>query len=900
MSAFVVSNIATDLKMLSNDQRFIFGNNTLPEPLAAFKIDNIFTPVVGTPSVTNFETRNNTLSGFRWVHTTNSGDTFGSLKLQSFVNAQSTGNDILLFNSDGSVVINNLNVPSLDVNSPFNINYTAPLTALYLKGPSFTEAGFVYSNSLLETILFSATDLRISSTSGQIHFSLDSGTNDFITFNNQGFKSIVNFIANNPDTSGFIPEKGLILQTEGTTRGAVTFDHVDNQMKIYTSGNDPILFGVNSINAMQILTSGNIDLLNHRITNAANPVNAQDYVTKAFAESLQLVIPNLVNVNGATQTFLYSLEHITSFIAKNNTAPTSGNPSSISFDLINNTNTGYRFKHQITDTDLTGNLKLLHFNNFGETLFLTASFSAFSVPQVTINGGFIVTGNSTLQYTAFNGDAVFNQGCFVLTPVFDGQAANKLYVDDSISNFTTSNPITLTGAVTGINSIDNPIFTTFASTIPVSGANQIFNFSLNSNVVYRLNNTLAATTGTPSTIALSLNNATNGGYRLLHTSTSTDVTGLGTLNLQAINSVGGNIDVFTASINSGIPDLTINGTATLSLGRTKGTIGGSKFEIYGTVNSTSGGPNIQTVTSQDNYPNLQILPYSHDNVAITFDAYYDGAWKSGFIGSNFQIYKISSQIQFNYASGVSQGNTLTWTTALTINTSGNIGIGGNTSPNAPLQFGNAVVNRKIVLYETANNNNQFFGFGINGGILRYQVDLTGSDHVFYAGTSSTTSNELFRIKGNGDTITAGTIFGRRVSGLMTMQGNAVGTTITTGGTYYKVAGTTVSSNLNGLFSAVSNRLTHTVTNSAIAYVNVSFTASHNGAAGEETTFALYKNGSQLTNTLISGQNLNTLGVLSINTLVSMSTNDYIELWCTNPNNGRIITVKHLMFNYTTT
>lgn len=106
MSAFVVSNIAADLKMLTNDQRFIFGDNILPEPLASFKIDNIFEPALSMPSISNFEIRNSSLSGFRWTHTTTNTDTFGSFKLQSFINAESTGTDILLFNQDGTVTFN--------------------------------------------------------------------------------------------------------------------------------------------------------------------------------------------------------------------------------------------------------------------------------------------------------------------------------------------------------------------------------------------------------------------------------------------------------------------------------------------------------------------------------------------------------------------------------------------------------------------------------------------------------------------------------------------------------------------------------------------------------------------------------------------------------------------------
>lgn len=87
--------------------------------------------------------------------------------------------------------------------------------------------------------------------------------------------------------------------------------------------------------------------------------------------------------------------------------------------------------------------------------------------------------------------------------------------------------------------------------------------------------------------------------------------------------------------------------------------------------------------------------------------------------------------------------------ALVILKNGNAGIGTN-SPNAPLQFANSIANRKIVLWEGANNDHQFYGFGINGSTLRYQTPSTGDAHVFYSGASTTASAELFRINGNGN------------------------------------------------------------------------------------------------------------------------------------------------------
>jgi hypothetical protein len=74
---------------------------------------------------------------------------------------------------------------------------------------------------------------------------------------------------------------------------------------------------------------------------------------------------------------------------------------------------------------------------------------------------------------------------------------------------------------------------------------------------------------------------------------------------------------------------------------------------------------------------------------------------------------------------------------------GKIGIGVN--PNGALQLKNEAINRKIVLFEDANNDHQFYGFGINSNTLRYQTANSSASHVFYAATSSTASVELFRI-----------------------------------------------------------------------------------------------------------------------------------------------------------
>lgn len=71
------------------------------------------------------------------------------------------------------------------------------------------------------------------------------------------------------------------------------------------------------------------------------------------------------------------------------------------------------------------------------------------------------------------------------------------------------------------------------------------------------------------------------------------------------------------------------------------------------------------------------------------------------------------------------------------------------TPHAPLHLGQDYFDRKIILREAADNNNRFCGFGLKPNVMKYQVDSTSTDHVFYAGSTDTTSNELMRVTGYG-------------------------------------------------------------------------------------------------------------------------------------------------------
>jgi len=105
-----------------------------------------------------------------------------------------------------------------------------------------------------------------------------------------------------------------------------------------------------------------------------------------------------------------------------------------------------------------------------------------------------------------------------------------------------------------------------------------------------------------------------------------------------------------------------------------GGIGWAKLAIDG-EDTDAAGPHIQITTAVDDYPIRQDLHLGHDNISLNFDSYWDGSWKSSDAGSNFQIYKTSDLFQIRYDSGISQGSAVTWNDGLTIDTSGNTGIG---------------------------------------------------------------------------------------------------------------------------------------------------------------------------------------------------------------------------------
>ena len=78
---------------------------------------------------------------------------------------------------------------------------------------------------------------------------------------------------------------------------------------------------------------------------------------------------------------------------------------------------------------------------------------------------------------------------------------------------------------------------------------------------------------------------------------------------------------------------------------------------------------------------------------------------------------------------------------------------GTTAANAAgIQLNNGLFNRKIILFESANNDHQYHGLGINTQTFRFQIPDTVSRYVWFAGTATNASAELMRLTGTGELI----------------------------------------------------------------------------------------------------------------------------------------------------
>jgi hypothetical protein len=179
----------------------------------------------------------------------------------------------------------------------------------------------------------------------------------------------------------------------------------------------------------------------------------------------------------------------------------------------------------------------------------------------------------------------------------------------------------------------------------------------------------------------------------------------------------------------------------------------TRLDIRGTDSNYGSGPHIDFTTNADTHRQLQFLAFAHDNVNITFDAYFNGAnWVSSHAGSNFQLRKSSTGLRVYGASGVTVGSTVTWNEQLAVGAAG-IQIGGN-APNYTTAFNASLANNGIMPLGVSGVGFAFVWAGsavamyaINGG-AHTTTELLDPSSIFTTVASTASSINIYWSAGN--------------------------------------------------------------------------------------------------------------------------------------------------------
>lgn len=194
------------------------------------------------------------------------------------------------------------------------------------------------------------------------------------------------------------------------------------------------------------------------------------------------------------------------------------------------------------------------------------------------------------------------------------------------------------------------------------------------------------TSSDPGATAIALADYASLGVSSISVFSTTNATGVGTGGSLTVRGgaafggrvfVGGGLNSTSASNTIGNVFFVTGGS--LGIGTTSPS---NLVHLNGPSTSVTAGPHVWVTNSASGLPIFQQLNWNTNNIALTFDGYYDGSWRTSSTSASHQIYKTNNQLQFLYANA-SAGATATYNTALTVGTSGNIGV-GNTSPSITL------------------------------------------------------------------------------------------------------------------------------------------------------------------------------------------------------------------------
>lgn len=277
MSTITVAGISPTLRVLGATQQFNY-----TQELSTFQITNSFIPTGLISSTFNFELRNNLFSGFRWVHSTNNTDTHGSLTLQSFVNAQTTGINIITFGQNGGITLDAPVVISnnLDLNNNKIINLANPTnpqdaaTKYYVDnaGGTVTLIGNVTGSGALNTNITTTLNMTLD----QIPVPV---TN--VSLNNHKIINLLDpTLAQDGATKNYVDTRTIpISQLAGYVSSTATYLRGDGTWANFNSAATAL-----RLDQFAVPTSS-LSLNSQKITNLATPTLSTDATTKAYVDS---------------------------------------------------------------------------------------------------------------------------------------------------------------------------------------------------------------------------------------------------------------------------------------------------------------------------------------------------------------------------------------------------------------------------------------------------------------------------------------------------------------------------------------------------------------------------------------------------------------------------------------
>ncbi len=159
------------------------------------------------------------------------------------------------------------------------------------------------------------------------------------------------------------------------------------------------------------------------------------------------------------------------------------------------------------------------------------------------------------------------------------------------------------------------------------------------------------------------------------------------------------------------------------------------------------------------------------------------------------------------------------------------------------------------------------------------------------------------VAGNGISISAVNTYGIQITsiadeiyGQVTMQGNATATTIATQGTAVKVAGTWAAQIESNFTGNTTGRLTYNGSSTEVVSASVSITFSHSGGGTDDLAVYIAKNGSVITaSKLVRAVTGAAKGNVGTFFNISMSAQDYLEVFVANDSDTSDITVSDCIF-----